>query len=147
MDLLCVYSDKIFTDFTLSDSLFHPQWICFTDFTLSGSLFHSEWICSMFPQGKLSRILTSVVLYFIPSGFFLCFLRENFHGFFPQWFLISSHGFVPCFLREKFHGFFHKWFFISSLVDLFHVSLEKNFTDFTLSGSFFIPQRICYISH
>jgi hypothetical protein len=66
--------------------------------TLSMFLFHPHWICYVFTQIKLSRILLSVVLYFIPSGFVLQILPLVVLYFIPS-------GFVPCFLRENFHGF------------------------------------------
>jgi hypothetical protein len=49
----------------------------FIDFTLSGSLFH-------------------------PNGFVLCFLRENFHEFHPQWFFISSQWIYSVFPSRNF---------------------------------------------
>ena len=42
--------------------------------------------------------------FIFPSGFSPCLLRENFHGFCPQWsFIFIPSGFIPCLLRESFH--------------------------------------------
>jgi hypothetical protein len=143
----------------------------------------------MSPQRELSRILLSMAFHFhsqvdynvsleriitdfslsglsfsFPNGVLPCLLRENHHGFFPQWlciFILS--GFIPCLLRENYHGCCLQWLyiFIPQLIftvspqrelsrilpslalyfhpsaDLHHVSSERTFTDFTLSGFIF----------
>ena len=119
----------------------------------------------MSPQREFSWTSPLVVSFLsFPSGFSPCLLRENFHGFHPQWFpfLFSPEELCRVSLRGN-HGLCLQWFYIlispedfyyvSSrenhrfclqllytlyfLEDLHHLSLERTFTSFTLSGFHF----------
>ncbi len=95
---------------------FCPQWFLFY---FSPVDFHHV------SRKRIFMDLPSVVSFlFLPSGFSPCLLRENFHGFCPQWFL-----------------------FYFSPVDFHYVSSERTFMDFALSGFFSIfPQQIFIVS-
>jgi hypothetical protein len=136
---------------------FCPKWLY---------IFIPQQICTMSLQRQLSRILPSVALYFHPlEDFYRISLEGTITDFSLSGFIFSSlRGFIPCFLRENFHGFcpqwlsFHfttQWNYIVSAQrelsrilpsvalyfhpsqDLYHVSLERIFMDFALSGLLF----------
>ena len=78
------------------------------DLTLNGFEFSSP-VDIVSPQREHSRILPSVALFLFSSlrGFILCLLRVTDFAlsglsFHPQW--------IPCLLRENFHGFYPQWF-------------------------------------
>ena len=136
---------------TITD--FSPQWLY---------IFISQRIYIVSSQRELSRVFSSVAFFsFHPSmdlysissertitdfafsgfvfssltGFIPCLLRENLHGFCPQWpFIFIPLGFIQCLLREKFHGFCSQWPLFSSLEDLYHVSSERIVMGFALNG-------------
>jgi hypothetical protein len=89
----------------------------FTDFSFSGFVFSSL------------------------KGFISCLLRENFHGFRPQWLCI----FIPQWIyavspqRELSRTLPSVALYFHPSEDLYHVSLERIFTDFSLSGLSFCP--------
>jgi hypothetical protein len=89
---------------------------------------------------------------------------NDFHRFYPQWFFISSQWICFVFPQRKLSWISPSVVLYFIPVDLFRVSFEKFFTNFTLSGSLFIlmdlfrvsskktfedfnPQKICYMSH
>jgi hypothetical protein len=71
-------------------------------------------------------------------GFLPCLLRENYHGFCPQWLYISSlKGVTLCLLRENFTIFPLVALYFHPSEDLYPVSSERTITDFSLSGFVF----------
>ena len=78
-----------------------------------------------------------------------CLLRENFHGFCPQWLfiiiiiIIIPSGFLLCLLRENFHGSCPQWLLFFYFPQwIFTMSPQKEFSwTLALSGPFiFIPK-------
>jgi hypothetical protein len=135
---------------------FCPQWLCI--FILSGFIpcllrenYHGccpQWLFYFhslmdFYRVSSERTITDFALtgfiFLSLSGFTQCLLRENLHGFYPQWFCI----FIPqwiCSLspqRELSRILPSVVLYFHPSVDLFHVSSERTFTDFIFSGLLF----------
>ena len=137
-----------------------------TNFSLNGPfIFILQWIYTLSPQREFSLILPSVALHFYLSkdlhrvssertitdfalngftfsslrGFTPCLLRENYHGFCPQWLYI----FIPQRIYTVFPQRESSWILPSVALHFHHsmdfhrVSLEKTITDFALSGFVF----------
>jgi hypothetical protein len=139
---------------------FCPQWPC---------IFISQRIYTVSPQRELSRTLPSMALYFHPlkdlyrvssertimdfslnglsfpslRGLIPCLLKENFHGFCPQWLytFIPQRIYTMSAQREFLWILPSVSLYFHPFENLYHVSSERIFMDFTLSGFIFSSLR------
>jgi hypothetical protein len=128
VDLHRVSSKRTITDFALNGFVFSSLsgfTLCLFRENYHG--FYPQWPFHFHPSVDLYRVsLERCFTDFAPSGFAFLSLRE----------------FTPCFLRENYHGFFPQWpFHFHPSVDLYPVSSERIFTDFALSGFAFLSLK------
>ena len=135
---------------------FCPQWLY---------IFIPQRIYTVSPQRELSQILPSIALHFhLSEDLYHVSSERTVTNFALNGFIFSSlRGFIPCLLRENYHGFFPQWPFISipqridtmssqrefswilpsvtlyfhPSEDLYHVCSERIFMDFALSDFIF----------
>ena len=128
-------------------------------------IFIPKWIYTVCPQRELSRIFPLVALQFYPSmdlyrassertfldfalsgfiflslgRFISCLLRENIHGFCPQWLCFYFHPLEDLYCvssESRILPSVALYFYLS--VDLYRVSSERMFTDFAFNGFLWI---------
>ena len=108
---------------------FCPQWLC---------IFIPQRIYTLSLQGELSWTLPSVASYFHPSEDLHRVSSERIiTDFALSGFVFSSlRGFIPCLLRENFHGFCPQWLCIFIPQRIYTVSSPRELSRILPSVAF-----------